>query len=253
MARSWVLAQVLWLAACGRLGFDEARTGADAGMPHAVLDATSIALTSECGVAQPPTAALAIDNDGDGDLVITSATTTGGFTVVTALPLTIAPGASTTLEIAPPVAVIGTDVAGDVVTGTLALVANDPAIPPVGLATEIAGANIAIELNGLPVTTLTFSGLSSCPGPDTLTVHNTGTLPGTIAFTGTSNVEIGGFAGGSLAASGSSTLVATPVTSACMVNGGYILYTVTGSVCTTTPATLAVKINIVGTSACSCS
>lgn len=264
MARSWVLANVLWLAACGRLGFDERAapppdgdTATDATPigPRAQLSATSLAASAECGVAQPPSVVLSIGNTGDTDLVVTSATATGGFTVTSPLPVTVPPGDATQLAIAPPPAIVGTDLAGDTKLGTLTLTTNDPvAAPPVDLTATVIGANIGFVAQGAPVSLVTFSAMSACPLPQPVRIVNTGTKPATIAFTGTSNVTFAGFSGGVLDASSSAAIdLRASTTGACAVNGGYLLYTVTGSVCTTTPNALAVKIDINGSSSCFCS
>jgi len=258
VARSWILANVLWLAACGRLGFDAREVaGADATLvgPHAQLGASAVGTTTECGVPPSASGTLVVANTGDQDLAITAAVVTGGFAVSTPLPLAIPPGGSATLAISPPPAVVGTDLANSIKLGTLALATNDPAaLPIVELSAQVIGANVAFATQAMPITQVVFSALSSCPMPQDVVIKNTGSLPATVAFTGTSNVTFSGFSGGTLDASSSAAMILHALTTgACGVTGGYLLYTVTGSVCTTTPATLDVKIDIGGSTSCVCS
>jgi len=174
--------------------------------------------------------------------------------MMTPLPLTVAPGGSTTLAILPPPAVVGTDLAGATKSGTLVLTTNDPATPIVDLVATVIGANVAFTSAAMPISQVMFSALSTCPAPQAVSMVNTGSLPATVAFTGTSNVTFSGFSGGVLDASSSAAVILhAQTTGACGVPGGYLLYTVTGSVCTTTPAALTVKIDIGGSTSCFCS
>ncbi len=119
------VARILWStlvvsAACGRVGFEAPARLGDGFASVAPM----IALETRCGAASPAPVALAITNDGVEPLTVAAAQATGGFAVVTPLPLVIAPGASAVVELRPPAAVIGTDRPGDTKTGLLTLTTN---------------------------------------------------------------------------------------------------------------------------------
>jgi hypothetical protein len=252
MKRVGSLARVLWsittagsLGACGRIGFGDS--------PVAAV-ATSLALRSECGVAVTP-GELAIENQGTAPLVIDQATATGGFSIVTPLPVTIAPGAVAALRVAPPPAVIGTDVGGAQKTGVLTIVTNEGETPSrdIALTATVVGANIAITDATSAALTLTFSGSSGlCPAPQPAYLANTGNAPVTLDAGAASGLALSGFSGGTLDPGASAMVLVWVTTGSACVGSGAVTYVVTGSACTTTPTVLQATFNITGSSSCFC-
>ena len=241
----WTIAGASAAAACGRLGF-----GLDEGAP-ALAVPPSLRIETECGV-MPASYPLEILNTSGGVVRIDDVEIAGGFAITNVLPLEIQPGEGARLTVRPPAAVIGTDRGGDTKTGALTLLTSAGAYM-VELAADVRGANIEVtDLGGLPLT-LTFSG-PQCPAPITARVVNSGNRSATIPSISPFAFRINGFVSGSVILGGgaSTSLDVRPYTSSACANSESLTFTVTGSVCTTTPIVLGASFNLTGSMTCSC-
>jgi len=243
-----VLATSLTAAACGRLGYD-------VDGPLAQV-AQILELDTECGVLAPMTGSLTIANDGTEDLEITSASTTGGFSIVTALPVTIAPGDSAALDIAPPLAVIGTDRAGDRRTGQLTLVTNEHvgARHQVTLGATVIGAELTVTgPGGAPLSLdLTATG-GGCP-TTSFVVNNTGNEAIGVSVQGSQGLIAGGITSGIVEANSSLSFTVKAMTmSACSGTGSVLVATTSSTTCTAAPTVMAGTFTITGATTCFCS
>jgi hypothetical protein len=136
---------------------------------------TPIALTSTCG-GTGSQASLKISNTGQGPLQIQSAASTSGkFTIVSALPMTIAPGSNANLVIAATAVGQGT-AGGTVIDDTLSFTTNE-----VSTQTEPRTVPVTVTLTGA---NLSFVGgstldITGCGG-GSYTVQNTGNMDATV-------------------------------------------------------------------------
>ncbi len=250
MLRRRGLSRMLWaaigatsLGSCGRVGF-----GDDGG---ALSIASSLQLTIECGVV-PASAALEVQNPGEVTVQITDFDATGGFGLDDTLPIEIAPGASVRLAVRPPTAVIGTDRSGVARTGALTLVTSAGPYS-VDLTADVMGANLDLtDTAGMPVT-LTFSG-PACPAPITARIVNSGNRAVTLEQIAPTAFRYTGFASGELflAAGASANISVRPFTMSACTTSETLHFTVTGSVCTTTPIVLAASFDLTGSTTCVC-
>lgn len=237
---------MLWLAlvaGCGRFSFDPAG------------ESIAFELTVTCGELTPTTSDLVVDNPFETPLVITGVDeTTGGFSIATALPITIAPGGDAAIAIRPPVAVIGTDRAGVTKAGSITLASNAGPLR-VALTAEVIGANVEITDSAkTPVPfALVGAGGGACPAPAVFFLTNSGNAPITLDGGSATNLIINGFSGGTLDPDDSASFSVSAVTSAACTGTGSITYQVTGPLCTTSPAVLQATFDIPGSSTCSCS
>lgn len=254
MTRMPQVAHLLWstlvAAACGRVGFEpEERTaGGRANV------AAEVALESRCGAALPAAVSVTISNDGGEDLAILSTDVTGGFTVITALPLTISPGTTAALDIRPPPAVIGTDRAGDLKTGMLTLTTDAMTTPTVevALVSTVIGAELElVDLGGMPPTLDLMGASGACPSADLMLV-NSGNVRADVTLSINGALQVGGVAGGLIDPTSSLAFTLGALTSDACAGTGMLGYTVTGDVCTETPVTLQATFTISGASSCSC-
>lgn len=259
MVRSRTLSYALWstlAAGCGGDGKAGQLADAPPAGPVAVLPSpAAVTASAECGVAIPAVAELTIGNAGTKELVISAASADGGFTVTTALPVTIAAGAQGKLAIRPPAAVIGTDRGGATKAGTLTLTTNEDGTQArtVALTATVVGANIAItNAAGQPVT-LAFSSASGCPAPQAVFIRNTGNAPAMVGAAMASGFGFDGFSGGVVAAGAAPTQMVRPVTTADCMRSEAITYQVSGSTCGASTAALQATFNITGSSTCACS
>lgn len=264
-----MLVHVLWSAAalatpaCGRLGFDD-RAGDPGGKlpdgasldtvtagPVAML-AASVMTTTLCGGASA-TEALTVANVGTGDLVISAADATGGFSMSTPLPLTIPGGASRDLTVVPPDAVIGTDRGGDIKAGTLTLTTNAAdASRVVNLASTVVGATLEVQA-GSDGSSLAFSGSSGvCPAPQLVSIRNVGNASASLSVDGSPGFAFTGFSGGALDPDASTSSAVRPFTFDACAGNGTVKYIVTGNVCSVSPAVVTLSFTITGSSSCSC-
>lgn len=213
VARTSQLATVLWmstatwLAGCGRLWFqgpdeeavhplpdaplfdaavvDAVDAAADAAVDAPddvaiasapVLDApATLTTTVACGAA-PQQASLAVMNTGNANLEISNATITGAAFQVVAAPVLIAPGATGTFKILPPMAVVGTDLGGDVKHGMLKIESNG-GNATVDLQATIQGANLVMTAP-LPLSFIGSSG--ACPSSQQVSIQNMGNATATV-------------------------------------------------------------------------
>jgi hypothetical protein len=259
MTRARSLSYVLWsVLSVGCGGDDQVGHLGDAppiAVPAIELGALPM-LATTCGQPAPAPVGLLVSNPGNSNLVITSATATGGFAVTTTFPLTIAPGVGATIAVRAPLAVIGTDRGGAVKLGTLTLASNAAISPSyvLDLAATVVGANLVFtDDTGQPVAMpLAFSASSgSCPAPASVSLHNTGNQPITVGAASASGFTFGGFSGGTIEAGAAvSQAIAVHTTSGCSLDED-IAYQVTGTVCTGPTVTLPARVAI-GGSACSC-
>ena len=149
-----------------------------------------------------PDASLLIQNTGDEPLVISSAEASAGYTVKTALPLSIAPASIGTLLVTPP-APSATAAAGMVTTGKLSFTTNEPGMPTheVTLTSAVfEGSFEFTDSNGVPITTLSlaYDSGGACPDLAKYRLHNTGN----VAFTVSGPTFPSHFSGTNLGASG---------------------------------------------------
>lgn len=233
------------MGGCGRLGFDE-----DA----VAIVAPLLELVTECGVA-PSSADVEIVNDGTTTLVIEQVTATGGFTVSTPLPLVIQPGATGSLGVAPPAAVIGTDLPNTVKTGVLTIVTNEEAAPEhsIDLSARVFGAQIAIvDGLGAPVS-LRFTSNNACPSGTLLYAMNTGNRAASLTQMPASRLFATSAFTGPIDAGTSGVFSVRALTTGPCSGIDTISYTVTGSACSITPAVFDASFTITGLISCSCS
>jgi len=279
----------VWLAACGRLGFDELGGGvakplpdapiapddgqigvADAATPDALVPvdappdappdgppaaprlevASSLALVTTCGAA-PAESELVVTNTGTAELTIASATATNAFEVISG-PTAIAAGDSATFTIAPPMAVVGTDRGGASKTGTLTLTTN-AGTQIVQLQATVQGANVAVS-----AANVAFNAANgTCPGPRTVTISNTGNTSVVLGQLFASGVTLSGFTGGTLDANSSTSVTLQP--SRCGASSTVLALDAasgsSGNNALCVSATINVTLNIAAssTSGCACS
>ena len=215
-----------------------------------------------CGELAPTAIVVEITNTGELDLEISALDATGGFVIdpnVT-FPITIAPTAMHTVAITPPVAVLGTDLAGMPKTGMLTVTTNEAtATTMVPLLANVMGANLTFTDAGGASITPTFTDTTgACPAPQAVFIHNTGNLPITINYA-SANSFTSNFSSGTLAAGEMVQQIIKPYTlnnNACVV-AETITYAVTGSLCNGDSSGasigLAASLNVTGTSFCFCS
>jgi len=203
VARTSQLATLLWiststwLAGCGRLWFqgpdkDPAGSVPDAPLIEPAIDAAtdaavdapddvaiasapvldvapSLTTTVSCGVA-PQQTSLMVTNKGNADLEITNATVTGAAFQLKSVPVMIAPGAMASFSILPPMAIVGTDLGGDVKRGTLKIESN-AGNAMVDLEATIFGANLVMTTPQ----PFSFQGSSgACPSAQQVSIQNMG-------------------------------------------------------------------------------
>ena len=269
MSRTPLLTTLLWttvgvtsLGACG----DDPAPIVDAAGLDGTIDAevgplaqfaATLDLTAECGVAMPPTVDFTVRNVGNATLTISGATATNGFSVATAFPVDVAPGAQTILAIRPPASTIGTDVGGATKSGTLALNTNQPGTSgTTALTSTVHGANLVFQNSGGdPLALVDLAATSgACPSAAAVFIRNTGNLDAVVSSSGASGFNVTGFTPSSTVSAGSAIShdITANVSGQCTA-GTTLQYQVTGTVCTTTPLALQASLNITGSSACFCS
>jgi hypothetical protein len=141
------------------------------------------AMIAMCGAGTPAAVNVAVANNGDEPLVISSATATGGFVVTSTIPLTVPAGASRNVGVRPPTAAVGADPAGTVKTGTLSLTTNEIGNPTrtVGLSSTVTGAALAVT--PAPGSTIAFGNVNAgSPASQSYSVRNTGNLAATVSI-----------------------------------------------------------------------
>jgi hypothetical protein len=285
MRRTPLLSSVVWstvsgvtllLAGCGddATSFADARIAdapvsdapvpdappADASLAVAVFPAEVTTFAAECGVAVPETVDVTVMNSGTEPLVIASATATGGFTVVTAAPITIAPGASAALTVRPPAAVIGTDIGGSTKAGALSFVTNETGAPTrtVALASTVDGANLEFRASSNvadPVlTAITMISSTGCPSPFEVFIHNTGNRAVQLARPSASGFGFQGFSPSSSLPPGEYVIapISAETSNQCR-DQGEVLFSATGSLCTEQPIQISASYSMPGDSGCFCS
>jgi len=197
-----------------------------------------------CGAQREPSA-LVLRNGGLLPLVISSATATAGYSVMTKLPLEIAAMASATLQVTPPAAKANALV-GDMISGSLTFLTNEAegASHEVALNTTLFGGQLELtDGQGKPLNTaltLTYLSSDACPDDVRYRVRNIGnlaitllgpTFPAHLGGTSTGvdgqNVAPGEFV--ELQVSGNSTN-----DGACSASGE-LTFTTRGSVCGSVP------------------
>jgi hypothetical protein len=188
-------------------------------------------------------AALLITNTGDEPLVVSSASADSGYTVKTALPLEIAPGAGAALLVTPPTPAGDAD--AGTITGKLSFTTNEPGTPThvVTLSSALfEGSFEFTDSNGAPITSLElgYGSSISCPDLSKYRIHNTGN----VAFTVLGPTFPAHFGGTSLGSNGQAIPpdgyaelmvggVSTPGTS-CSATGS-LTFTVMGTFCGSVP------------------
>ncbi|HVK76341.1 MAG TPA: hypothetical protein VM734_23610 [Kofleriaceae bacterium] len=261
MRRVPLLSCVLWTSLAVGCGDDEpifvdaAPPALDASLATAEFAAT-LTMEADCGVASPPTVDLTITNTGTEPLVVSGASATGGFTVTTAEPLTIAPAGTGVLTVRPPAAVIGTDLGGTTKTGVLSFTTNETGAPTrtVDLASTINGANLVLaDREDQPLTMLSFAAASGCPAPTTVRVRNTGNRDASLDDPSASGFGFGGFSPSSFVpAQGSVQHTVSVFTLGPCSGTATVSYEATGTVCTA-PLALPTTFTLPGSSGCFCS
>lgn len=273
MGRTKSLAHLLWSSmavtgACGDDGVNRLPDGPpaiDAAPDEAVpipvaAFAPLVTGATTCGEAVPAIVNLAIENTGTADLVISAADASGGFLVMTTLPITIAPAGTSALEIRPPAAVIGTDLGGSTKTGTLTLTTNEPTPTRTAeLAVLVNGANLELRDGAGQPIALEFTSDGTCPAPLAVFLHNSGNAPvEIIGQSSASGFAFGGFASGVIAPGASVQQDIRPFTTNACSGSETITYQVTGTtLCNGDGSSASLGItatfNITGTSFCFCS
>lgn len=284
MARTTQLAAVLWmstagwLSACGRWWFDTSNGAPDApttdasmtdSQVDAPVDATTdapddvaaapapqlvappkLTMDTACGNTPQP-ASLVVTNSGNADLMITNASLTGDPFQVKSMPVLIAPGATGTFSIEPPMAVIGTDLGGSLKQATLKIESN-AGTTMVDLEAKIMGANLVLT----PPSPLDFTSSSgACPASKLFSVTNTGNLP--ILVTPAVQAPFGfdfSLPSDPMLQPGASVVIdVRPVTNQC-AGAGNIGFTVASgaTLCKADPLVL-VELDIQGSTVCQCS
>jgi hypothetical protein len=288
VARTSQLATLLWmststwLTGCGRLWFqgpDQDPVGSvpdappmiDAAAIDAAVDAAAdapddvaiasapvmdvapmLATTVSCGAA-PQQASLTVKNKGNADLQITNATVTGAPFQLKTVPVLIAPGTMASFEILPPMAVIGTDLGGDVKHGMLKIESN-AGIAMVDLEATVFGANLVMSTPQ----PFTFQGASgACPSTKQVSIQNMGNSAATVDPSLTGPFEFSFSSSTDTNLSPGETLIIdvhVVTTSACSGAGTVGFSSSSGDpICAISPARSA-SYNIVGSSSgCSCS
>lgn len=249
------VARLLWstlaTAACGRVGFDAAARPGDGFATVAPM----VELETRCGAVSPASLAVSITNDGVDELQVLTAQATNGFQVISRLPLVIAPGASASVGVQPPPAVIGTDRPGATKQGTLTLTTNAVETPTieVALVAKVVGAELAIvDTQGMPATLDLLGASGACP-VSSFRIVNTGTAPATVQLTSSAELGVSGFSGGLVDGSSSIAFTLRALSSGGCSGIGTVTYAATGDVCTTTPTVLQATFTISGASSCLCS
>ncbi|MEO8703242.1 MAG: hypothetical protein ABI867_24560 [Kofleriaceae bacterium] len=263
MARTVTISQHLWwvtslwlVAACGRLGFDDSTRTDDASVPPGgpqIEVSPSYAAITECGIT-PVAGGLEVKNTGGSDLVISEATTTGGFTITDSLPITLASGESRNLSIIAPAAVVGTDLPDAKKAGQLVLATNaDQAIHTVELEATVMGATFEL-VDDLGVHLLHFDGASgACPTSRPLTLKNTGNRPVNASLQSATLFSFTGFGDGVVNPGDSVVTDVNVVTSSQCVDEEHLLYVITGPLCEGGPVEIKAEFDIQGSSSCFCS
>jgi hypothetical protein len=193
-----------------------------------------------------PSTALLIQNGGGSTLTIASASADSGYTVQTALPVSIAPGAGATLLVLPPAPKSSAGI-GDTSEGSLTFSTNEPDTPThdVALHTTLYGAHLEFtDHDGTPlvsVLTLSYLNDSLCPDSAKYRVHNTGNVAFTLVgpsfpahFSGTTT----GASGVSVAPDGYVELMVGGVSSPGGVcqGSGVLSFSTTGAFCGSAPS-----------------
>ena len=225
----------------------------DAATP-AVTFLTTAAMQSVCGGGTTSNELL-ITNVTATDVTLTIAVT-GGFNHDTKGSLTVPASGTATLTLTAPDAVIGTDLGGSTKTGVLTLTADvGGPLPTVALTSTVIGANLTIGDEAGPATTIALqSATSSCPAPRAVFVRNSGNSSTTIFSSGASNFALGSLSPSSdVAAGGSISQSISAFTFSACTGSEQLTYSVSGSVCTTTPLVLSASYTIAGSSSCFCS
>jgi hypothetical protein len=289
VARTSQLATLLWmstatwLAGCGRLWFqgpDKDPVGSlpdappmidaavvDAGADAAVDAPDDVAIASapvmdvapmltttvSCGAA-PQQASLTVTNKGNADLQITNATITGAPFQLKAIPLMIAPGAMASFSILPPMAIVGTDLGGDVKHGTLKIESN-AGNAMVDLEATILGANLV--MTPMPPQPLTFQGSSgACPSSQQVSIQNMGNSTASVDANVTGPFGFGFSSSSDRVLSPGETLIIdvhVVTSSACSGSGSVGFIGTSSSICQISGQANATY-NILGSSSgCSCS
>lgn len=223
--------------------------------PPALSYAAGLQMRAECG-GVTEAATLTIDNVAGQAVTITSLATTGGFFIKTATPIAIAVGQQLQLVVTPPAAVIGTDLGGTEITGTLTITADlGGPLPPVALSSTVVGANLELvdaASQHLAAIALDTSD-GSCPPPQTVFIRNLGNADADLFVSGASSFVFGGFAPSSTVPAGGAIShdVFLQTFGGC-AGAETVTYQATGLVCTDPPV-LQASFNIAGSSACFCS
>jgi hypothetical protein len=176
--------------------------------------------------------------------------------------MTVAAGASASLVLRPPEAVVGSDAGGSSRTGTLTVTTNELTgrTHQVSLSSTVVGANLRLlDATGAPTTSVTFNTTQRCPSPTTIFVQNTGNAPASVAIANTNFhlFQWSAFAPSPIIPGGSAVSHALGVftendNGAC--NGAVtVQYTATGALCTLMPLDLQASFNIAGSGSCFCS
>jgi hypothetical protein len=250
MTRARTLSYVLWSIAAAGCSSDDNRVGhlpdappsdPDAPSGNPVLAVGAIPnMSTTCGIT-PDATDVPIMNTGDAALVI-SAFATGGFVIVTPLPLTVAVGAQATVSVRAPLAVIGTDRGGQIKTGKLTVTTNEATpIHTIDLSATVQGANLVFtDQDAMPIASITMSGASgACPAPVAVFLRNTGTLPITVGEASASGFGFSGFTTGEIAPGSSEQQQIRVKTMGICAADVDIAYAVTGTVCTMPTVKLA--------------
>jgi hypothetical protein len=229
-----------------RFGFDEVDG------PVAIV-VRSLELTATCGELAPAGADLAVENRGNSELTIQSADATDGFTVTSQFPIVIAPGGKVTIAVAPPRAVIGSDLGDSIKRGTLALGSDSvQPVPPIELTATVIGANIAITgEDEQPVLAFVSTG-NACPVGQRVVLHNTGNATATIDSVSSTSIGVVAPPASAPIEPGGKLIHDIFLRTTICSGSDEITYVIGGQVCTAVPIAIDVTFDITGVPSCRC-
>lgn len=235
MNRTPLLTSLLWtsVGVMGLVGCDDDEptyvTSGPAAVVPAVLD-----FSIECGVTDPEPVRFQILNTGDQELRVQSATATEGFVVTAELPMTVQPGAAIVVQVRPPMAQVGTDLAGSKKLGKLTIQSDDPqGAASVELRAAVHGANLVFtNAADMVVTKVDMaSSTSTCSGPVGVFIKNTGDRAAKAVIISDSDYPYEQTGSSDIAAGEKSGFTLLPdVSSDCAVAGS-LSFVATGPVC----------------------
>jgi hypothetical protein len=137
-------------------------------------------MSVQCGGGPSPIVTISVRNMGDAPLILSSAEISAGFILVSTIPMTIAAGATASLQVRASQAIIGVDRGGTTRTGTLTVRTNEIGTPErtLDLVADVNGANIDLEYPiSTVIQTMQFTTTMACPADRIIGIRNSGNQP----------------------------------------------------------------------------